>query len=174
MQVEPMDINASTHIENNSEQAILGDGWKDEDWKENLKLNTSDSGINVSIDDREKELIERLEAFLVDEKEFPRESLKRDITKNTYNDLTINHPDTNNPLAVFNVKTTGRNAGSLEPSEILAKTLKTGFAGKYNPFVYMVYPSEESNEDFLITRQSQVLAAVLSAKGMRFSLAISC
>ncbi|MCK4827690.1 hypothetical protein KA005_68820, partial [bacterium] len=103
-------------------------------------------------EDFEKVFQENLIAFLINEKKFPRESLNHGIlAEDPYIDLTVTYPDTDNILAIFNFFKPEINAISFrKPSEILAKVHKVGFVGEYNPFVYTVYPSEESNEVFVI------------------------
>ncbi len=92
-------------------------------------------------------------SFLINEKKFPRENLKEGVLANPpLMDLTVNYPDSNDILAIFNFsKPENDGISSREPSDILAKVHKVGSVGKYNPFVYTVYPSRQSNEDFWIS-----------------------
>jgi hypothetical protein len=135
--------------------------------------------------------LENLTTFLVNEKDFPRESLNSDPLAGPYVDLAVTHPDTDSFLAIFNVKSGGHAADLREPAEILAKGNKVGSVGKHNPFVYMVHASEESNADFVIseveddgisyeishgdfpTYKQLVFASPLSNKGRRICSALT-
>ena len=94
---------------------------------------------------------ENLIAFLITEKNFPSESLNHGVLAEAPDlDLTVTHPDTDSFLAIFDFKSENYRINSSKPSEFMAKVHKKGFVGKYNPFVYMVTPSKESNEEFVI------------------------
>jgi len=108
------------------------------------------SGIENGGDDSEKVLRHNLVAFLVSKKEFPRNSLDRGMAHYPYNFLTVTHPETNIPLVIFNIKAIGHARGLHETSEFMTKVHKVGSVGKYNPFLYFVSASEESNEVFVI------------------------
>jgi len=107
------------------------------------------SGGKDSGDDFKNIFIESFKSFLINEKKFPRESLNQSIYADApYIDLAVTHPDTNDILAIFNIKSEDLAPGFRETSEILNKVHKVGFVGIYNPFVFMVNPSELSKEDF--------------------------
>ncbi|MGB2808542.1 MAG: P-loop NTPase fold protein [Sedimentisphaerales bacterium] len=105
----------------------------------------------LALSDLENIFRENLIAFLISEKKFPRESLSHGILAEAPDlDLTVTHPDTNSVLAIFDFKSENYRINSSKPSEFMAKVHKKGFVGEYNPFVYMVTPSKESNEEFVI------------------------
>jgi len=102
-------------------------------------------------DDFENVFRDNLITFLITEKMFPRESLNYGIVAEVPDlDLVADHPDTDDSLAVFNCKSGHYGKPSQEVSESIAKDYKSGLVGIQNPFVYIVYPSEQSNEDFVI------------------------
>ncbi len=75
------------------------------------------------------------------------------VFENEIIDIVVSHPEVDSPMAAFVVAPFGHirlpdTAKSVH--EILVKTLKVGFIGIYNPFVYIVKPSKDSKYVFEI------------------------
>jgi len=125
-----------------------------EDLRRKLEKKKEDFGGEGSDEDFKNVFRDNLISFLINEKKFPRESLNYGIlAKAPDMDLAVAHPDTDDSLAVFECKYGHYRKPSpevSESSESMAKTYKSGLVGIQNPFAYIVHPSEESNEDFVI------------------------
>ncbi len=135
-------------------QWIFCDDFPDyEDLRRKVGTKTEDSGIEGGHDDRGKPLIDNLIDFLINEKDFPRESLSRGRAQDPYSDLTVIDPDTDIILAGFEVKSDGHDRDFRNPSEIQTNVQIPGFSGKDNPFRYRVSPSGDSNKDFMIVEE---------------------
>ncbi len=122
-----------------------------EDLRSKMEAKTEAFGGEGGDEDFRNVFRENLIAFLINEKKFPRESLNHGIVAEAPDmDLAVAHPDTDDSLAVFDCKFGHYGKPYLEVSESMAKTYKSGLVGIQNPFAYIVHPSEESNEDFVI------------------------
>ena len=122
-----------------------------EDLRSKMETKTEAFGGEVGDEDFRNVFRENLITFLITEKKFPRESLNYGIVAEAPDmDLAVAHPDTDDSLAVFDCKSGHYGKPSPEVSESMAKTYKSGLVGIQNPFAYIVNPSEESNEDFVI------------------------
>jgi hypothetical protein len=166
-----------------------------QDDKRQAKQDERIDGQDVSGDDDEdfrNVFRENLIAFLVNEKKFPRESMNHGIVAEAPDmDLAVAHPDTDDSLAVFDCKSGRSGKPSPEVSQGMARSFKSGLIGIQNPFAYIVHPSEESNEDFVIfeveddgtsyeisygdfpTYKQLVFASPLSNKGRRICWALT-
>ena len=66
-------------------------------------------------------------------------------------DLVVSHPEVDSPMAIFVVspfKDDSLPDTAKRAHEIFVRTMKVGFVGIYNPFVYIVTPSVYPEDDF--------------------------